>query len=68
MLKLANIAKTKVDPQSQRSAFFGALRTLLQALAQNRRLVLVIDDLQWADPGTLSLLTFLVAQPELANR
>jgi DNA-binding CsgD family transcriptional regulator len=42
-----------------RTALFSAVRELLAALAADRRTVLVVEDLHWADAGSLDLLTFL---------
>jgi DNA-binding CsgD family transcriptional regulator len=42
-----------------RTALFSAVRDLLAALGADRRTVLVVDDLHWADTGSLDLLTFL---------
>jgi DNA-binding CsgD family transcriptional regulator len=43
-----------------RTRLFAAVRDLLAALGAARRTALVVEDLHWADPGTLDLLTFLV--------
>ena len=43
-----------------RTRLFAAVRDLLGALGAERRTALVVEDLHWADPGTLDLLTFLV--------
>ncbi len=47
------------DPVSARESFFGAARATFQALAQDRVLVLVWEDLHWADEGTLKLIEYL---------
>ncbi len=47
------------DPVERRWRAFLALRSLLSQLAQQRRLVFVIDDLHWADGDTLQLLAAL---------
>ena len=45
---------------TDRTRLFAAVRELLGALGAKRRTVLVVEDLHWADPGTLDLLTFLI--------
>jgi DNA-binding NarL/FixJ family response regulator len=43
-----------------------AARTLLERLAADRPLVLVLDDVHWADPATTSLVAHLVRRPPAA--
>jgi predicted ATPase/DNA-binding SARP family transcriptional activator len=43
----------------QRSDLFEQFTTLLQALAAQRPLLLILDDLHWADPSSISLLFHL---------
>ncbi len=45
-----------VDPQQQQRRIFAATRRLIAWLSRRRPLVLVLDDLQWADPSSLSVL------------
>jgi hypothetical protein len=51
------------SPQQERAYVFAALRHLLDAMARRHRLVVVIDDLQWADNDSLVLLSDLMRPP-----
>ncbi|MDQ4047769.1 MAG: AAA family ATPase, partial [Actinomycetota bacterium] len=48
------------DPRAERHRIFRALRELLGALGPT---VCVLEDLHWADEGTLEFLAFLLSQP-----
>ena len=48
------------DPAMMRARLFEALLALFEVLAEERPLVLVVEDAQWADRSTCDLLTFLV--------
>ncbi len=61
---LAELAGYKLPPgpsvhSLQQSDLFEQVTKVLQLLAQRAPLLLVIDDLQWADPGSISLLFHL---------
>ena len=48
------------DPAMARARLFETLLTLFEVLAEERPLVLVVEDAHWADRSTGDLLTFLV--------
>ena len=50
------------DPAAARYRLYDAVRGLLLRLAAQRPLLLVLDDLQWADAPSLELLRFCVAR------
>ena len=52
------------DPQQLRRQLFTALRELLARVASKRALVVVIDDLQWADADSLALLEAIMRPPD----
>jgi serine/threonine protein kinase len=52
------------DPLSLRARVFTAVRELFQRLARARPLLVLIDDLQWADAESLMLLGELMRPPE----
>ena len=47
------------SPNAERFRFFDAITSFLKRAAQAAPLVLVLDDLQWADESHLRLLEFL---------
>ncbi len=53
-----------LSPEERRNVFFEQVAALFEALiaAHGKRILLVIDDLQWADSGSISLLGFLMSR------
>ena len=51
-------------PQEVRRRAFGALRQLFKRLTARNAVVVVVDDLQWTDADSLSLLREVLRQPE----
>ncbi|HEY0483502.1 MAG TPA: AAA family ATPase [Kofleriaceae bacterium] len=57
----ARAAPTVPDPRQRRTRVFDAFAELVARLAEHAPLVLMIDDLQWADGDGLALLQHIVA-------
>jgi len=55
------------DPETERYLLFGAVKGLLRATGVEAPVVVVLDDLHWADKPTLLLLRHLVSAPEPAR-
>src|SRR5439155_7294779 len=53
-----------VDPQTRRTLAFEALRELLRRLGDRNTVVLFLDDIQWVDRDTSTLLTDLLRAPD----
>lgn len=61
--RLADMPPLSVDfPEARQARLFHALVQLFDALAQNRQLMLTIDNIQWADDASLQFLHFLARQ------
>lgn len=54
-------------PQQKKLQTLETLVELLKTLAQQRFVVLIVEDMQWVDPSTIELLSQLVNQPGLTN-
>jgi class 3 adenylate cyclase/tetratricopeptide (TPR) repeat protein len=54
-------APQSTDPDTERYLLFGAVLGLLGQIAEDTPLVIVLDDLQWADKPSLQLLRHVVA-------
>ncbi|MFC5183968.1 ATP-binding protein [Actinomadura harenae] len=55
------------DPSPGRTALFEDVLALVEAAAADRPLIVVLEDLHWADPSSRDLLTFLVRNLTGAN-
>ena len=55
------------DPETARARLFEVLLTLLETLAEQQPVVLVVEDLHWADRPTCDLLSFLVRNIQQAR-
>ncbi len=53
-----------LDPLVLRARLFFAMRDLFKRLSDRRPVVMVIDDLQWADADSLALLAEIIRQPD----
>jgi predicted ATPase len=63
LLELEGTALERVrplDPQAIQTQYFVALRKLLEAMASRRPLILVLEDLHWADPSSIELFVKLL--------
>src|SRR5206468_11484952 len=49
--------------QQERYRGYRAVRRLLASLAREAPVVLVLDDVHWADPGSIELISHLLAHP-----
>ncbi len=54
-------APNQSDPETERYLLYAAVAGLLEGASEDEPLLLILDDLQWADQPTLSLLRHLVA-------
>ena len=58
------LASARVElQQEERYRAYRAVRGMLSSLARTAPIVLVLDDVQWADPGSIELIGHLLAHP-----
>ena len=55
-------AAAKINPALDQEKIFEQYASVLKALSKDRTLILVLDDLQWADSGSLNLLFHLARE------
>lgn len=61
--RLVDLPPLSADfPEARQARLFHALVQLFDALAQGRQLIVMIDDVQWADDASLQFLHFLARQ------
>ena len=66
-LDTASQEKVKyLDPESLRTRIYLAVREWAESLSKERSLILVLEDLHWADPSTADLLTHLLSSTDQA--
>jgi predicted ATPase/DNA-binding SARP family transcriptional activator len=62
-LKLPELPKAEpMGPEAERRNLYNAVANYFNTLAAERPLILILDDLQWADAATLHLLNYLTLQ------
>ena len=68
-IPLNNAYSTPIEstPQQKKKITLDTLVAVLQAMAEQHFVLLIVEDLQWIDPSTLELLSKLVTQPGLTN-
>jgi eukaryotic-like serine/threonine-protein kinase len=59
----ATLTASGLEPGEERRHLFEAVRALIARIALRHRLVISIDDLQWADADSVALLTALLRPP-----
>jgi class 3 adenylate cyclase len=59
---LSIVARLTEDEVKQREGLFASVRRFLEAIAREQPTLLVLEDLQWADPSLLELVSSLVVR------
>ena len=62
--RVAGLPAAIAEPEGERLRLFAAVAGLLGAASRGRQIVLVLDDLHWADQPSTSLLVYLVRASE----
>ncbi|GEM_PF-1822392 len=57
---MESMTLTNLDPKGEKARFFHAVHLVFKRLAAERPVVLLLDDLQWADASSLELLNHLI--------
>jgi predicted ATPase len=52
--------RTQLDPEVLQGRYVASLKRVITALAQDRPMVLVLEDIHWADPASVNVLLFLL--------
>jgi len=64
---LGGLAEAQVGPAAERYRHHRAIRALIQELAARRPLVLVVDDVHWADAASVEAIAHLLRRPPAAS-
>jgi class 3 adenylate cyclase len=66
--RIPEVPATKgADPDGEQSRLFSAVAALFAAASAERGLLIVVDDLHWADKATLQLLRHVAGSPQLSR-
>ena len=55
--------KIAVDHDTEKFLLFDAIRTVIKAVAERNPVLILIEDLQWADPSSVSVLEMMLESP-----
>ncbi|MCK4901480.1 MAG: AAA family ATPase, partial [Anaerolineales bacterium] len=53
-----------LDPESEQALLFESMVTFLEMLSDNSPLLIVLDDIHWADSGTLTMFHYLIRRTQ----